>query len=304
MKTKAEIEKAEIAKRPAMVVSAFPFSAFSSMNRLQKKCVIATGAAHLLLLTILVVGPAFYNPKPKASNAQILTFISPNLIDGPSSGGRPDAVTPPPQPVVQQPQSTVQPPPPLPQPVQPPPKPVEPQRSFLSRLFTPEPVKPAPPKPPENQTPQIKINTQRVTRATSKNTATQPTPQRNTQAINSALKALEKNLSHGTVVDTPGNGGAASTNYKDALATIYYNAWVTPNDAANDQADVIVKITVARDGTVLTSRIITSSGDAKVDDSVQHALNQVSSLPALPDQSKAEQEFTIDFNLKTKRMSE
>ncbi len=36
------------------------------MNRLQKKCVIATAGLHLLLLVILFVGPAFFNPRPKA----------------------------------------------------------------------------------------------------------------------------------------------------------------------------------------------------------------------------------------------
>ncbi len=105
------------------------------------------------------------------------------------------------------------------------------------------------------------------------------------------------------MVDVPGDSSVAYSSYKDMLATIYYNAWVTPEGAANDEADAIVKITVARDGTVVTSRIITPSGDAKVDESVRRALNRVSSVDPLPDQSKSEQEFTIDFNLKTKQIA-
>jgi len=34
------------------------------MNRLQKKCILATAGIHLLLLVILLVGPAFFEPAP------------------------------------------------------------------------------------------------------------------------------------------------------------------------------------------------------------------------------------------------
>lgn len=102
----------------------------------------------------------------------------------------------------------------------------------------------------------------------------------------------------------PGVSSASYASYKDALATIYYNAWATPDDAANDNAITMVRITVAADGTVVNARIITPSGDAKADDSVQQALERVSSVPPLPDQSKAQQDFTISFNLKIKKMFE
>ena len=52
------------------------------MNRLQKKCVIATAGAHLpLLLTILIASTGFFEPKPKADDAQILNFIPSTTID-------------------------------------------------------------------------------------------------------------------------------------------------------------------------------------------------------------------------------
>jgi TonB family protein len=115
---------------------------------------------------------------------------------------------------------------------------------------------------------------------------------------------LSHNLSSATKVDVPGNSSAATANYKDALATIYYNAWTTPENAASDAATTKVRITVATDGTVLNAEVITSSGDAATDQSVREALDRVSSVPPLPDQSKSQQEFIIDFNLKTKRMLE
>ena len=51
------------------------------MNRLQKKCVIATAGFHLLLLVILFVGPAFFNEKPKADDSPVLDVIPANLIE-------------------------------------------------------------------------------------------------------------------------------------------------------------------------------------------------------------------------------
>jgi len=277
------------------------------MNRLQKKCVIATAGFHLLLLTILIVGPAFFNPQPKPDNTQVHDFISPNVIDAALSSGRKDATPPPPAPAVTLPPPVPTPPTPAVQTPPPPaPKPVEtptlPER--LKSLFAPEPkpepVKPAP-KTPESKPRQIQVNTQLVARIAPKNSPTNSKPD-NSRAIAIAFKNLQKNLKPGLVFDVPGESSVASSSYRDTLATIYYNAWVTPEGAANDEADAIVKITVASDGTVVTSRIITPSGDAKVDDSVRRALNRVSSVPPLPDKSKSEQEFTIDFNLKTKQM--
>jgi protein TonB len=279
------------------------------MNRLQKKCVIASVGAHLLLLTILIVGPAFYNPQPKPDNTQVLDIIPANLIDAAFNSGVKNATPPAPAPVVTPPPPVpATPAPPVQNPPPPVPKQVEPKPTLpekLKNLFTPEP-KPEPVKPAPTETKsehKIQPNLTPVVRTASKNPTTNPKPD-NSRAIASAIRNLKRNLSPGMVVDVPGNSSAAYASYKDALATIYYNAWVTPNNAANDEADAIVKITVAADGTVLTSRIVTPSGDEKVDDSVRRALNRVSSVPPLPDQSKVEQEFTIDFNLKTKQMLE
>ena len=284
------------------------------MNRLQKKCAIATAGIHLLLLLLLVFGSAFFNPQPKPDNTQVLDYISPNVIDAKLSSGVREVTPPPPAPT-----PIVTPSPPLPAPptpaVQPtpqpsPPKPVvTPEPSVMDRVKEifkpepkPEPVKPAP-KTPEPKPHQIQVNTQLVARTAPKNPAPNSKPD-NSRAIASAIKNLQKNLKPGPVFDVPGESSVAYSSYKDTLATIYYNAWVTPEGAANDEADAIVKITVARDGTVVTSRVVTPSGDARVDDSVRRALNRVSSVDPLPDQSKSEQEFTIDFNLKTKQSLE
>ena len=77
------------------------------MNRLQKKCVIATTGVHLLLIVILFVGPAFFYSKPKADDLQVLDVIPANLIDAPFNSGVANAAPPPPAPA-----APPQPPPP------------------------------------------------------------------------------------------------------------------------------------------------------------------------------------------------
>ena len=78
------------------------------MNRLQKKCVIATAGIHLLLLLLLVFGSAFFNPQPKPDDTHLLDVISSNAIDTAFSSGVRNATPPPPAPAV------TTPPPPVP----------------------------------------------------------------------------------------------------------------------------------------------------------------------------------------------
>ena len=90
------------------------------MNRLQKKCVFGTVGIHLLLLTILLVGPAFFNREPKLDNSQILDMIPANLVDAAVNTGVQDAHPPAPAPVTA-PQQPMQPIPLPPKIVTPPP---------------------------------------------------------------------------------------------------------------------------------------------------------------------------------------
>src|ERR1700722_11809090 len=84
------------------------------MNRLKKKCVIGIAGIHLLLLLILIVGPAFFNRQPKADDTTVLDVIPANLLDAAINSGVQNATPPAPTPIAH-----VQPP----QPVQPPPQP-------------------------------------------------------------------------------------------------------------------------------------------------------------------------------------
>jgi TonB family protein len=264
------------------------------MNRLQKKCVIATAGVHLLLIVILLVGPAFFYSKPKADDLQVLDVIPANLIDAPFNSGVANAQPPPPAPAVT---------PPQPQPAPPAPKPVATPPSFmqaLEKVFKPEPVKPAPnPEPPRK----IQISTQLVTRTAPKNA---PDNSQQARAVRSVIRDLKKNFTPGTVVDMPGNsGGAAYASYRDTIASIYYEAWTPPGAADNEEANTRVSVTIANDGTVISARIVTPSGDAKVDTSIQRTLERVTFIAPFPRGAvEKERTYLINFNLKAKRMLE
>jgi TonB family protein len=292
------------------------------MNRLQKKCVIATVGLHLLLLTILIFGPGFFNQQPKTDDTQVLDVIPAILVDAAINSGVANATPSPPTPTVTPlppvplpPQTMPTPPQPAPRVVEPPaPAPVPSAETLtekLEALFRSLPAEPAPEakpdqKPVKPQQNNIQISTQLVKRSATQNPPkTEKTDNADNQrAINNTLKSLSKKLSSSTKVDVPGTSSTSTANYKSALASIYYNAWTTPDNAASDLANTKVKITVAADGTVINSEIITPSGDAAADESVRQALERVTAVPPLPDQTKSQQEFIIDFNLKTKQMLE
>ena len=286
------------------------------MNRLQKKCVIATSGAHLLLIVILFVGPAFFYSKPKADDLQVLDVIPANLIDAPFNSGVANAAPPPPAPVVAPPQ------PPPPAPVVTPPAPAP--APAPEKVEKAEPDKPPDKLPSDELKPvekktaksperKIQINTQLVARVAPRDAAAAAAQaearaaareqQRRAQAVRSALRDLKGGFTSATVVDAPGSGSAAYANYRDVVGSIYYAAWTPPDNAANDDAITRVSVTIASDGTVVTARIIAPSGDAGVDNSIQRALDRVTFIAPFPEgATEKERTFIIKFNLKAKRM--
>jgi TonB family protein len=258
------------------------------MNRLQKKCFIATAGFHLLLLVILLVGPAFFNARQKPDDSQVLDVIPANLIDAQFKSGVKNAQPPAPAPIVQ----------PQPQPVvQPPPAPTLAER--VEKIFKPEPAKPTPDltpveKPKPSHSP--KINLQRVTRTVPKNSAPDNSQQQ-VRAIKNALRNLKNNLNPTTEIDAPGENSAAYANYGDVVVSVYHNAWIPPDDMAGDNVTVRIKVTIARDGTVISAHIVAPSGDASVDAAVQRMLNRVTFIAPFPEGSKdTERNYPINFN--------
>lgn len=267
------------------------------MNRLQKKCVIATASFHLLLLLILFVGPAFFWAHEKPDTSPILEMISPVLVDTASSGVQ-SPQPPPPAPPVAPPQPPT---PPQPQVITPPaPQPV-PQKAEPVKPVKLDPIPNVKPEPPKSQLP--KINLDPVTRNVPKAPATPVKPPDNSKAIKDAVTALRNGLSHATEIAPVGNSTVAAANYAQTVKSVYEQAWILPDDMASDAANTKVRVTIAKDGRVISANIITPSGDSKLDASVQRTLERVTFIAPFPSgTTDTERTYIINFNPQIKRM--
>ncbi|PYL01849.1 MAG: hypothetical protein DME19_00205 [Verrucomicrobia bacterium] len=285
------------------------------MNRLQKKCLIASMGLHALLCLILVVGPAFLSSRQKELDLPILEVIPDRLTDAPfSGGGNPNAR--PPAPQLQ------------PAPLQPPLQ--QPKPPKVESKPPPEPKTAAKPEPDvapaeikrEKPKPEIKVDTTVVKRPNKpeKNTPKPDTDEAKAKAraeaearrrtarqllarIKDSSEKINENLSPGTTIELRGPGGEAYANYAQVVKTYYDQAWIDPEEVADDDATVEVKVVIARDGRVISDSMIKRSGIPAMDKSVQNALDRVQKLPSFPEAAKeAQRTFMINFNLKAKRL--
>lgn len=289
------------------------------MNRLQKKCFIAATGFHLLLLLILLVGPAFRSSHRRPDDSQTITMVDlSRLTDGPTTGGGSPVAAPP----------KIEPP-------APPPPPAPPLKTLIEKIFEPATPKPAPvvkadpesvepaqkkavakdtadnPKPKK---PTIEVSTKIVKRSA---TPRKPSPvtaddseakqQREAArefaaAARRAASTLASGLSNPTEVFVPGPGAGAFVNYAEAVRIKYTGAWIAPDDAQDEEATVKVSVTIARDGSVISARVKTPSGDAATNRSVEQTLRRVTFIAPFPEgATDAERTFIINFNLKAKR---
>lgn len=307
------------------------------MNRLQKKCVIAAGGMHLLLLLILLIGPGFLTaPDQAQDNLPLLDMIPQTAVDEAiSGGGNPNVTQPPPPapPVVTPPQQ--QQPPPQAQP-QPQPKPVEPPPQVEQPKPAPVKVEPPPVKVIEKtDAPNLEVPKKKVTSKPKEKTAIKVDLKKETvtangqaiskaaaekearaqaraaqreraarlAAINGAVNSLRQGLSSSTEVETPGPGGAAFANYAQIVKSIYERSWIAPTDVSDDEATAQAVVIITRDGTVKNARLVGKSGSAALDRSVEQVLRRVKFVHEFPEgTTDTERSFTINFNLKAKRL--
>jgi len=270
------------------------------MNRMQKKCVIASTGFHLLLLSILFIGPAFLSSHQNNEERALLDFVPLKTIDEAlsnpgGSNARPPQVAP-------------QPPAPLP-----PPQPPARQQQVVTPA--PEPPKTARSEPetfdtkPTKKLPDVSLKP--VIRK-QKPTATSKSPSNTTgarqlqvaKAASTAIESLNQSLSSPTEVELRGGNGSGVSyaNFLDAVRKIYSDAWIVPDGVTDDEATATASVTIARDGKVVSAKIIRSSGNALADASVEAALRRVTVAVPLPDNSKDRQRtVTIKFNVRAKR---
>ena len=278
------------------------------MDRLQKKCFIASASVHLLLVLILVIGPAFQSSTDKAESMPVLDFVPFKTVDAlvAPGGGRPDGSVPRPAPPEPKPPTPA--PPPVVQPIQRPPEP--------------EIAKPTPPAPLESSEPslepkkkKIEVSTKQVTRSHDRTAEAKAradaqakedaaTRRHLADQIGKMADHISGEVAGGTTVElkVPGGGGVPYANFLQAVKSRYANAWVVPDGVTDDEATTVASVTIARDGTVISARITRHSSSPEVDRSVQATLDRVKYAAPLPDDAKEDQRtVTINFNVKAKK---
>ena len=98
-----------------------------------------------------------------------------------------------------------------------------------------------------------------------------------------------------------GGGGPASANYRDAIFSIYYNAWTPPDNVNDAHSETEAKVVVARDGSIISATVTSRSGQTGLDKSVERTLKKVMQLPPFPASATDDRRtFIIIFNLKAK----
>jgi protein TonB len=125
------------------------------------------------------------------------------------------------------------------------------------------------------------------------------------ERMDRAVSGIKGGLAGSTEVRLkgPGGGGVPYANFLDAVKAVYARDWRVPDGAADDSATATASIVIGRDGSVLSARIVRSSGSAAVDRSVQITLERVKFAAPLPDGAKESQrEVTINFNVKTAKL--
>jgi TonB family protein len=285
------------------------------MDRLQKKCFIASAGVHLLLALILLVGPAFLVSKSKPDDLPILDFVPLKTVDAlVSGGGNPHAKPPPPAPATKP--EPPAPPPPQPEKVQPdPPK-------ELARENKPEPKPPVEESfipSPDPKPKKVEISTKLVTRTRDTKSDTKAREEakareaakewadsrrRMVSAIDRVTGHISSEVSGGTTIELkgPGGGGVPYANFLQAVKTVYTRAWIVPDGVTDDDGTVAASVTIAKDGTVVSAHITRRSGNSGVDQSVQATLDRVRFAAPLPDDAaESQRTVTINFNVKAKR---
>ena len=278
-------------------------------ERLQKKCFMASAGLHLTLLVVFFFGSGFLASRNKPEDIQVLTILPMITTDANVNPnvGNPNTKPPAANPLPSPPPPRSEPPPPQPAPVretESPKTPVRPDKPDPRSLETKDGKKPSTP-----------VNFKEVVRKPSRpiKPTTTPTTDDNSQAraeaehhrlFGSVVRGLRQNLSGATTVQMPpGEGGGATyANYKQVVGSIYFQAWIVPDDVDADAATAVASVTILKNGDVLSASITKSSGNKAVDRSVQVTLDRVRSIAPFPEGSKdARRTFTINFNLKAKK---
>ena len=283
------------------------------MNRLQKKCFIASAGMHCLLALVLFLSSGFVSSRSKPVDITPLNFVPSILLPSDVRGGGNPKATPPPPSA----------PPQVAAPV---------QHQDVAEKAAPEPPKPREPEvqptPPEDpgeasleRKHKVEVSTTLKTRPprTTKKPSSTTSDTASEQAEAAAQRREMANRIGRAVADIgqassamasiedfgPGGGGPAYAGYAAYVQAIYLAAWVPPDNASVDAAIAKATITIARDGTIISHSLTTRSGEAPIDSSILRALERVTTIgrPFPEGMNDKERTYILKFDLTVKRQA-
>lgn len=263
------------------------------MGRLKRSCVVGSIVFHALTLALLVLAPVLL--AKRVEKVKVIDLIPSEIVDQIMAPPAPVAPPSPPTP------APTKPTPPKPTPPKPKPKPPDP----IPPKPKPKPVEVVKPKPkPKPVKPKIKVNLKSTMRQpdTQKVKAQQAAAERARQAeakrqaaLKQSLNKLDSKLSGRTSVNVP-QGRYAAANYESLIRRKYVDATIHPGTISGDPV-VKVQLVIARNGNVISARIIGVSGLASWDRAVQKALDRVKRIAPFPaGMSGAKKTFNLNFN--------
>ena len=263
------------------------------MGRLKRSCVVGSVVFHALTLALLLLAPVLL--AKRVEKVQVIDLIPSEIVDQIMAPPAPVAPPTPPTP------APTKPTPPKPTPPEPKPKPPDPTPPKPK----PKPVGVVKPKPkPKPVKPKIKVNLKSTMRQpdTQKVKAQQAAAERARQAeakrqaaLKQSLNKLDSKLSGRTSVNVP-QGRYAAANYESLIRRKYVDATIHPGTISGDPV-VKVQLVIARNGNVISARIIGVSGLASWDRAVQKALDRVKRIAPFPaGMSGAKKTFNLNFN--------
>ena len=263
------------------------------MGRLKRSCVVGSVVFHALTLALLVLAPVLL--AKRVEKVKVIDLIPSEIVDQIMAPPAPVAPPSPPTP------APTKPTPPKPTPPKPKPKPPDP----IPPKPKPKPVEVVKPKPkPKPVKPKIKVNLKSTMRQpdTQKVKAQQAAAERARQAeakrqaaLKQSLNNLDSKLSGRTSVNVP-QGRYAAANYESLIRRKYVDATIHPGTISGDPV-VKVQLVIARNGNVISARIIGVSGLASWDRAVQKALDRVKRIAPFPaGMSGAKKTFNLNFN--------
>jgi TonB family protein len=308
------------------------------MSRFEKKCFVGSAALHGLLLLVFLFGSAFLSSDKTMVLPPVVTLVNANVTDKLiASGGNPQAKPAEPPPSAQPPKiQTPQPPPEPPKeevkhdlkPKEPDPEPVKPRKAELTK--TPEKKRDKTPdktaRKEEKTDPDKSLTSNHVKRTNNLELARQESArisrekaaraEREARArydaqmrevanqVSGIVSGVRSGISHETVAEVVGPGGAAYVNYTSLIIEKYRAAVYASHPQSDTDAEAMIRVVIARNGTVRSSEWVRRTGNSVLNSAVDRAMKTVHSLPEFPPEAKdSERTFNITIAFEARKVS-